>query len=344
MYYNRILRVWSLDPFDYFLISAIIASILASSLKNYLSEKKAMERLKNSIIQESKIVPDRPVLLSSKEAKIKNIYRFALGFKGGQLEEDWIADYEFSNNVLNLAQKIKGLVKLLAVFLKERELKGVAKIFFKNGRLLLELILYKCKIDITYSLLNTGVSTQVIIITSTLGGATGFSIAWFSAGAALVTPPLLILTLLIRSVLQQIANQNDYSKFKNLMNKMLDDEKLKETLRAVFDDVARPSVTPMQMKPFDPEKNYGPKFNFKSDQNLEEFIKAKMEEELGLVENATYEQIEEMISNKIKLKPRAKTVFFKDIIDKRADFLDSDIIDAEIIKNPIKVKVRNEEL
>ena len=51
MYYNRILRVWVIDPFDYFLFSAIIGSILASRLKEYLSEKRPMERLKNSIIK-----------------------------------------------------------------------------------------------------------------------------------------------------------------------------------------------------------------------------------------------------------------------------------------------------
>jgi hypothetical protein len=42
MYYNRILRVWVLDPLDYFLISAFIGSLLALRLKTYLSEKAAM--------------------------------------------------------------------------------------------------------------------------------------------------------------------------------------------------------------------------------------------------------------------------------------------------------------
>ncbi len=41
MYYNRILRGW--DPLDYFLLSAIIGSLAASCLKDYLYEKKAME-------------------------------------------------------------------------------------------------------------------------------------------------------------------------------------------------------------------------------------------------------------------------------------------------------------
>ena len=74
-----------------------------------------------------------------------------------------------------MAQEIKGIVERLARFLKERELKGVARIFFKSGRLLLELILYKCRNDITYSMLTEGLSTQVIVITATAGGAAGLT-------------------------------------------------------------------------------------------------------------------------------------------------------------------------
>ena len=161
MYYNRLLRVWVLDQLDYFLISALIGSLAASYLKNYLSEKAAMERLKNSIINKSKLATKANTpILSSKEAKIEKIYRFALNNRGGQFEE-FQADHDFSNEAFNLAQEIKGL----AMFLKQRELKGIAKIFFKSGRLILELILFKCHINITYSLLTEGVSTQVIVLT-----------------------------------------------------------------------------------------------------------------------------------------------------------------------------------
>jgi hypothetical protein len=66
------------------------------------------------------------------------------------------------------------------------------------------------------------------------------------------------------------------------------------------------------MKPFDSDKNSVPEFNFKSDQTLEEFIKARMEEELLLVENPTQEQLEEIIHHrKINRKPKGKTVFSK---------------------------------
>ncbi len=348
MYYNRILRVWILDPLDYFLLSAILGSIVASCLKDYLSEKKAMERLKNSIIKKSKLVrqSDRSIS-NSKKIKIKKIYKFALGNRGGQFE-NFQADDEF---VFRLAQEIKGLVERLASFLKERELKGVARIFFKNGRLILELILYKCRIDITYSLLTEGLSTQVIVITATAGGAAGFTLSWFSAGASLVAPPVLISILLIRSVAQQIVNQRDYSKFKKLVNQMLEDDELKQTIRAFFLEGEVPTANRIEMKPWDSDKNPLPEFNFDSDQTFEEFIKARIKEELGLVENPTQEQLEEIIHRrKINRKPKGKTVYFKDFIDEIADLSDSDtigpddIIDAEIVKEPIKVRVEKKEL
>jgi hypothetical protein len=96
--------------------------------------------------------------------------------------------------------------------------------------LILKLILYRCKIDIIYSILTEGLSTQVIVLTSTLGGAAGFTISWFSVGAILVSPPLLISVLLLRSAAQQILNQRDYSNFKKMVNKMLEDDELKQTI------------------------------------------------------------------------------------------------------------------
>jgi hypothetical protein len=110
MCYNRILRVWVIDPLDYFLISAIIGSILASHLKNYLSEKSSMERLKKSIINKSNCLPRKTniPILSTKHARPKKIYNFAL--RGGQFDppvDELQAAHEFSNEIFNLAQQIK---------------------------------------------------------------------------------------------------------------------------------------------------------------------------------------------------------------------------------------------
>jgi len=71
MYYNRILRIWKLDQLDYFLLGAIVGSLLASRTKKYLSEKKAMERLKSSIIKKSKLlIKTKTTILNSKKTRI----------------------------------------------------------------------------------------------------------------------------------------------------------------------------------------------------------------------------------------------------------------------------------
>lgn len=235
-----------------------------------------------------------------------------------------------------MAQEIKGLVERLAAFLKQRELKGIAKIFFKNGRLILELILYKCNINITYSLLTEGFSTQMIVLTTTVSGAAGFTLSWFSIGASLVAPPLLISALLLRSVTQQFLNQREYSNFKKMVEKMLDHDELKETIRTSFMEVEVPTAISgrLEMKPLDfdenSELNYD--FNLESGEDFEKFIiKWKMKEELGLIENPTETQLEEIIHRKVKIKPKGKTVFFRDFIDEipyeGANLLDSDTID-----------------
>jgi len=263
MYYNRILRVWVFDPLDYLLISALIGSLLASHLKRYLSEKAAMKRLKKSIINKSGLVASKTPILTSKEAKIKRIYRFALENRGGQFEE-FKDDHEFSNETFKIAQQVEKMVTRLAAFLKQKELKGLLRIFFSQGRLILELILYKCNINITYSILTEGLSTQVIVFTVTAGGAAGFTLSWFSAGAALVAPPLLASVLLLRGFTQQMLNQMEYSKFKKMVNKMLDDDDLKETLRAFFleGEGSANSSKRIEMGPLDLDQNPALKHDF----------------------------------------------------------------------------------
>jgi hypothetical protein len=345
MFYNRISRVWVIDPLDYSLMSALIGSILASYLKNYLSEKSSMERLKKSIINKSNCLSSKTniPILSSKQARTKKIYNLAL--RGGQFDppvDELKAAHEVSNESFNLAQQIKGIVERLATFLKERELKGIANIFFKNGTLILELILYRCKIDITYSILTEGLSTQVIVLTSTLGGAAGFTLSWFSVGSILVSPPLLISALLLRSATQQILNQRDYLNFKNMVNKMLDDDDLKETIRAFF--IEGEGQTPvsggLKIKPVDSNESFEIDFKFNSepDENLEEFIKARMKEELGLIENPTESQLKEIIDRKVKRKPKGKTILFREFIDEiGTDLPDDDFIRKNILEDRIRI-------
>lgn len=348
MYYNRILRVWVVDPIDYFLLSALLGSLLASYLKDYVSEKRAMKRLKNSIIKKSKLVSNSDSgrsTPSSKEIRLRKVYKVAFGARGGQFE-GLQADYEFSNEVFKLANDIRKVVEKLAIYLKQRELKGIAKIFFKHGRLVLDLVLYKCNINLTYVLLNQGINTQVIVITATAGGAAGFTLSWFTAGATLVSPPLLLSVLGLRSIGQQITNHFDYLKFKERLMQVLNDEEIRATLRAVFVDNESPRPVGIKMNPWEPEKNPLPDLGPGPNQSWEEVIKNKVKEEFGLIENPTPEQIEEIIDNR-KFRKKGRTVYFRDFINEVAKDQDGiDIIDAEIVeeaKEAIKIKVKNEE-
>jgi len=349
MYYNRILRIWVFDPLDYFLISALIGSLAASYLKKHFSEKESMKRLRDSIISKSILVKSKIPISKSriKREKVRRVTRFALNNRGGQFEESQ-ASHQLSNELFKLAQEIKKRVESLAAVLKERELQGALKIFFKSGRLVLQLILHKCNIRISYSDLTEGLSTQVIVFTITSGGAAGFTLSWLSVGASLVTPPLIASVLVLRSFTQQVINQREYSKFKRILNEMLKDEELQIILRPVFTGDEPPTVGSLEfeMGPSDFDANPPLKhdFNLESGEGYEEFIKAQMKAEFGLIENPTETQLEEIINRKVK--PKAKTVYFRDFINQPAsDGADpsySDILDAEIVEEPIRVRSDNE--
>lgn len=97
-------------------------SSLTSYLKNYLSEKASMIKLKNDIIKKSRLIePSKATksLNNSKKLKIQMIYRVDINNRVG-----YKYDYQ-------LAQQIKDLVLKLAVFLKEKEIRDkVLKIIF----------------------------------------------------------------------------------------------------------------------------------------------------------------------------------------------------------------------
>ena len=46
MYYNKILGKWMIDQIEYFLITTIVGTITGSSVKKYLSKKKAIKTAK----------------------------------------------------------------------------------------------------------------------------------------------------------------------------------------------------------------------------------------------------------------------------------------------------------
>ena len=91
----------------------------------------------------------------------------------------------------------------------------------------------------------------MVLFTVTLGGATGFTLSWISPGASLVAIPPLISILFIRSIAQYFANQKNYWNFKKLVDKISDDDKLKETFRIFFVKGKVFPTTSIEMKPWD---------------------------------------------------------------------------------------------
>lgn len=188
MYYNKIVGRWILDAFDYFLISSFIMSSLTSYLKNYLSEKASMIKLKNDIIKKSRLIePSKATksLNNSKKLKIQMIYRVDIN---NRVECKY--DYQ-------LAQQIKDLVLKLAVFLKEKEIRDkVLKIIFIQGRLVLQLVLSLCNINLQYVVVDS-VSPQVAVIACCTSNAIGFVCSWFSVTGFLVAPSTLLSVFLM---------------------------------------------------------------------------------------------------------------------------------------------------
>jgi hypothetical protein len=302
-----------------------------------------MARLRSDILKKSRLIEPLKSTshLSLKKSKIQKISRFALDNRGG-------ADIEYV-----LASKSKDLIMNFAAGLKEKELRAkIFKFLFTYGRLILQLFLYSCKIDLQYVVLGP-VNPQVIVIACCTGGTTGFVLSWFSVGAILVAPPTLFSIFLLRSLTQQIQNTAEYNKFKSNIRKFLSDENFQDEVKNRIIEIQKrirnsnledlnwnknpelkeaaerlgifenaPSATgPLNLDTLDPD----PELN-------------KILEEFGIIKKS---------NPKIhKTRRRGKTVYFRDFV---AGMVDSDnesdlgIIDAEIIQEPERIRIRDKD-
>lgn len=356
MYYNKILGSWVLDAIDYFLISALISGIAGSHLKTYFSEKEAMRRLKNSIIKKSRLLKadasestnfDSTESIKKRPANIKKIVKFALSNRGGQ-----------DGNGYKLAEQIRNMILKLAVFLKQREMEGLLKILFTHGRLVLELILSMCQIHLTYITSNE-VNPQIIVIAMTSGGSIGFTLSWVSAGTILVSPPVIASILLLRSFTQQIIHNIQFLQLKNRFNELLKDEEIREEIQTLLIDTQK-------------KINNSNKIKFESFESLNWNKNPEIKEaaeRLGIFENAPHltgelnlnpedpdsikilqelniptkptKPIKEIVKGEVQKKNTGKTVYFRDFVKQisdDSDMSDSGIIDAEFIKEPIRIR------
>lgn len=126
MYFDKILRIWVLDPIDYFLLSACVGSALSIQLKKYLSEqeaerrrnrtdRRAMKRLAKSIVKQSRLynnaTPQKMSSHAKEQQRLRRIQSVALGqHRGGQ----FLGEVDLTHDkVISAAEVIKDVITKL---------------------------------------------------------------------------------------------------------------------------------------------------------------------------------------------------------------------------------------
>lgn len=331
-YYNKLTNVVVFDIVDYFLISAMVGAYIAPRCKEYLSEKAATERLKNSLISKSRLLPPSKKQLAKQ--RILKIYRFAVSTRGGQLDD--LFKNADPTKTFQLAQQIEKFVSSLAAYLKQKEMRGILKIFFKNGRLVLQLILSTCNINLSCLSLGEGLNTQVIVMTTVAGGSMGFTVAWLSVGATLISIPFLASLLLGRSVKQQWLHYKDFKEFQKKMKELFDNPDIKEYLLGYFETNLNPNSTTSKLDwgTFEEYKKTL-KHNFpNSSKELEAFIKEQLKEQFGLLENPTDEQLSNFIEQANQRK-MARSLSLENLLNNTSsvDLLDDVNSTADLVES-----------
>ena len=135
------------------------------------------------------------------EKKLQMISKWALSIPPGSIDDEPIPPLDPTSDY-KLALKIQTLVLQLFHFLKKKEVNAATlKFIFSYGRLILELILRRCGVNLHYTFVISETKQVVIIAIGTVG-ATGFVLSWFSVGAILFGFPTLLSAFILRSFFQ----------------------------------------------------------------------------------------------------------------------------------------------
>ena len=183
----------------------IVSIYCTERLKLYFSEKQKMERLRQDLISQSKLIKSSSQTgISSSATRFQKIVKFAI--RGGSEE------LLFRN-----AQQIqKFIIFLLTALHKKVTDKKILNLIIFSARLYLELILKLCQIHVKYYV--NALTGQLIILTVVAGGTSGFIISWIGAGATLFAN-FLGAVFLSRSLGQQRIHNIEYRRFPNHMIK-----------------------------------------------------------------------------------------------------------------------------
>jgi len=323
MYYNKALGRIILDLFDYFLISVIISIYFTEYLKNYFSEEQKMLRLREDLINKSKLVKSSSQTITSSSAtRVQKIFNFAL--RGG--DEKVL----FAN-----AEKIKTFVIYLLAFL-EKKLNNNNKIFniiVVGARLYLRFILLVWKIDLTYYV--DPVTKEFMVMTMIFGGATGFIISWIGVAVTLIAN-LCGLTLISRSLVQQLIHILEYIQdIKTLNQYQIDIDNLlkeKKTDKTVVSVAERIENNNQKLKTLNWEQNPALK---------------ETAERLGIFEEkpnprGPIKSTENTLYNRYLEKKKIRKIVEKVVdVEADSDIIDVDFVNEDRLINRQRIKIRD---
>lgn len=257
--------------------------------------------------------------LKSKNSKIKRISKFALNNRGGDDYDPFdefmrMKEYELetNNQMSKIATKIKQQIEILLSFMKKQELKGILRTLLCNGRLVFELIVTQCQINLDYAITYEALESQVVVITSvvtsTSGFDLGFVISCFMVGAAVLLPVGIVVTFLLRSISQQIANNEQIELMLAGLNQAVANPEFLENARANFrimiiDKTSNPNPNhiPLLKHEFNNQVNLNLNEFIEQRSSLREFISSTLEKKFDLYKNPTDAQLDKFIEKSSKM-------------------------------------------
>ena len=170
-------------------------------------------------------------------------------------------------------------------------------------------------------------------------------------GAILVAPSTLLSVFFLRSLTQQIqhnAEYAEYTKLKNRIGKLLKDQNFQKEIQTIFSETQKniDNSNKIKLEHLNWNKNSAIK---EAAEKLGIFENApsatgplnldlldpdpdvkKILEEFGLIETPNP-----------KIPVNGKTVNFRDFVDGIDNELDFDVIDAEIVQEPVRIRIRD---
>lgn len=244
MYYNKLLNKFVFDLIDYFLLSAIISFYTTQYLKSYFSEKQKMERLRQDLISQSKL------LESSKQPN-------SLRLLSSSRSIPIISSIRGGDKLFEISENLNVFITCVLTALKNKMGNNLLFNFCLASAIgYVRLILSFWKIIVTFYCADptTGeMKAQVLAIGLGTGGTVGVFASWLGASAT-VFSHLLVLGFLGRSAAQQMIFFKDYIQIRNEISRLLDHKKIHKAILKIAQRIKNPNLK-LKLKPLHWEQN-----------------------------------------------------------------------------------------